>query len=158
MRPMQMSPEGKRKLRNAEALRLAAYLDANGKWTIGFGHKILPSELGLYVHLGKHLTPDEANALFEKDLATKCGALNDALNGTPVVLNQNQYDALVMFIYNIGVGNWKGSTACRDLRANHPELLPHEMKRWVHDDDGNVIQGLVNRRQHEIDLFNTPMQ
>jgi lysozyme len=62
------------------------------------------------------------------------------------------------FVFNIGVGAWNGSTARRDLEAGKMTAIPTEMRRWVHDDHGNVIEGLVNRREHEISLFNTPIK
>lgn len=151
---MLLSDNGKRFIKNAEGLRLSAYRCSAGKLTIGYGHRILPSEESLYLKLKPVLSPAEADALFEKDAQRFVNALNASITAHGISLNQNQFDALVAFIFNIGIGAWNGSTALRDLEERKATLLPKEMIRWVHDDHGNVIEGLVNRRKNEIALFN----
>lgn len=151
---MVLSDKGKKFIENAEGLRLSAYHCAAGKLTIGFGHKILPEEIQFYTRIHPVLTVAEAVALFEKDQQRFTNALNDTLKIAECKLNQNQFDALVAFIFNIGIGAWKGSSACRDIESGKLLLIPNEMKRWVHDDHGAVIDGLVHRRANEIALFN----
>lgn len=154
---MLLSNGGKKLIKNAEGLRLQAYFCSAGKLTIGYGHKILPEELQLYTRIKPTITIQEAEALFERDQQKYANALNATMSGAQCKLNQNQFDALVAFIFNVGIGAWNGSTACRDLVAGKLPLIAPELRRWVHDDHGKVIDGLVNRREKEIALFNTPI-
>jgi lysozyme len=95
---MQQSPNGRHFVYNSEGVRAHAYKCAAGKWTIGVGHKIvILAEYQLYVELGKGLMPREIDAIYDKDVASKVAAVNDALKHCPFKLNQNQFDALVCF-------------------------------------------------------------
>lgn len=152
---MNLSKNGERFIQNAESLRLTAYYDVCGKLTIGYGHKILPEEMKLYIQ--RTISGAEATAIFEKDIAPRVVELNGDLNlrkGLP--LTQNQFDALIAFIFNIGVGAWRTSHARTALIEGPLARVTAEMERWIHGDHGEVIKGLVNRRKAEIALFNKP--
>lgn len=153
-RVVKLSDNGKRFIKNAEGLRLSAYRCSAGKLTVGYGHRILPEEEALYLRMKPVITIAEADTLFEKDQQRFANALNEDLAKCGIKLTQNQFDALVAFIFNIGVGAWRGSTALRDLEDGKLVFIPREMQRWVHDDHGNVIDGLKRRRASEIALFN----
>ena len=72
-----------------------------------------------------------------------------------VPVNQNQFDALVSLDYNIGVGNFKSSSVVKNLTAGDFAAAAQSFALW-NKSGGQVSQGLVNRRNMEIDLFNTP--
>lgn len=72
-----------------------------------------------------------------------------------VPLNQNQFDALVSFAYNVGTPAFRDSTLLRRLNAGDVGAVPSEMRRW-NKSDGQVVQGLINRREAEVRQFTTP--
>ena len=72
-------------------------------------------------------------------------------------LNQNQFDALVSFVFNIGRDNFKRSSMLKFLNSNHYPLSSGQFDRWIHS-RGKVVQGLVKRRAAEKALFLEPMQ
>jgi len=155
---VKLSPQGKKFTQNAEGLRLKAYnTDGNNKWTIGYGHKILPAEFALYVTAGKALTKKECDTLFDTDMMRFQLAVDLDTKDIKRQPNQNQFDALCAFVYNIGLGAWRRSTARRYLLMGKFDLIPNEMSRWVRDDFAQVIPGLVNRRNKEIALFKAPL-
>jgi lysozyme len=162
-RLMNLSLPGEKDLESWEGTRFQSYYDANGKPTIGTGHLILPTEMPLYSPYAPgnpanpRLSQAMVDTLFERDVRKFVNEMNATIKECSTRPNQNQFDALVAFIFNIGIGNWHGSTARRDMIAGKLPLLPTEMMRWIHGDHG-VIQGLVNRRQKEIDLFKRPVQ
>ena len=73
-----------------------------------------------------------------------------------VPLNQNQFDALVSFEYNVGYGAFKNSTMLKFINVSHFPLASGQFDRWVYA-GGKVLQGLVNRRKAEKDLFVSPV-
>ncbi len=95
-----------------EDLRLNAYDDGVGVWTIGFGTTVYPS--GIKVKKGDVCTAEQAKAFFTYDLKRFENAVNGAVK---VKLTQNQFDALVSLTYNIGENAFKGSTLLKKLNA-----------------------------------------
>ena len=93
------------------------------------------------------LTEQQCWDLLDLDLAGSEAVVNDAAK---VSLNQNQFDALVSFVFNVGDG------LLRLLNQGQPDQVPAQLQRWVMD-NGHVVQGLVNRRNKEIALWNTPV-
>jgi lysozyme len=71
-------------------------------------------------------------------------------------LNQNQFDALVSFAFNVGDGAFRSSTLLRLLNQGQYDQVPAQLRRW-NMDNGHVVQGLINRRNKEIALWNTPV-
>ena len=71
-----------------------------------------------------------------------------------VPLNQNQFDALVSFVYNLGAGAFEGSTLLKDLNAHNFAAVPGQLEEWVHA-GSQVLPGLVARRKAEARLFTT---
>ena len=130
--------------------RTAARLD-DGRWTIGYGHTKTARQ-------GVEVSEADAEALLIYDLMEVAGALN-ALVYTP--LNQNQFDALSAFVFNIGVAGFRGSNVLR--RINEGSLLQAAcaMEMWRKADlDGEriVVDALVRRRAAEKYLFLTPLK
>ena len=151
---MKTSDKGIDFIKRHEALRLNAYLDAAGVWTIGYGHTG-------GVNSGDVISEKQAEEFLRADLSTA----ERALNRTRLQLNQNQFDALVSFIFNVGVGRAKshpkgasgflGSTLLIKARhdVNDPTIRK-EFERWVYA-GGKILKGLVRRRKEEADLYFT---
>lgn len=129
-----------------EGFRAKAYRDTGGVLTIGYGHKVLPSETYLRTVV---ITREEGERLLRKDVKKAVEAVNDNVR---VLLKQEQFDALVSFVFNVGETAFRRSTLLRKLNDNHCCAVPDEMRRWVRD-DGWVVQGLVNRRNAEIAVY-----
>lgn len=141
---MDISLNGINFIKNWEGFRPDAYYCANGKLTIGYGHT------GPDVKKGMRITPETALKLLDADLVNAERAVNQSVK---VSLTQNQFDVLVSFTFNCGVDALKTSTLLKELNKGHYDAVPGQLKLWVHDDHGGVIQGLVNRRNAEIALW-----
>lgn len=141
---MQISENGKKLIKGFESCRLTAYRDAGGTLTIGWGHT------GSDVKEGMTITQEQANALFDNDIQK----FVDAVDKYTCVyhFNQNEFDALVSFCYNIG--NIKGLTCNGTINK---DMIPEYMKGYVNC-KGQRLQGLVNRRNAEVSLWYTPVK
>lgn len=142
---MKPSEEIKQRIKEWEGCRLDAYVCPAGVLTIGYGHT------GKDVHAGQHISQAQADALFASDLAKVERQLNEVVMG--MSLTQGQYDALLSFAYNTGIGALKGSTLLRKARVNTSDpTIPNEFMRWVNG-GGKVLPGLVKRRKYESELW-----
>ncbi|HKU53922.1 MAG TPA: lysozyme [Rhizomicrobium sp.] len=126
-----------------EGLRLEAYQDTSGIWTIGYGHT-------LGVKAGDSISAARAEQLLEADL-TEAERAVAALVKVP--LTDNQFSALVSFVFNLGEGAFARSTLLRKLNEGGHGLVPACLKSWIFD-NGKVLQGLVKRRAAEAALWN----
>jgi lysozyme len=129
-----------------EGLRLTAYPDpgtGGAPWTIGYGHT------GPDVHPGLTITQQQAENLLAKDIQTASDAVNRLVT---FPINQNEFDALVDFTFNCGVGNLKASTLLKKVNAGDIADASKEFAKW-NLANGHVLQGLVKRRQEEMCLF-----
>ena len=126
-----------------EGVRLTAYQDQVGVWTIGYGHT------GPDVTPGLTITQEQANNLLMEDIAGAATAVNRLVT---VPLDQDQFDALVDFVFNVGIGNFQNSTLLRDLNASNFDDAAAQFERWDHA-GGVVVAGLLRRRQSEAKLF-----
>ena len=139
---MKTSPKGIALIKEFEGLRLKAYLCPGGVWTIGYGHTA-------GVKPGMVITEAQAEEYLKADLI----AFERYLNGLGLALNQNQFDALVSFIYNVGTGNFSSSTLLRKVRANPQDnSIMDEFLRWIYS-KGRVLPGLQRRRLAEMKLY-----
>jgi len=144
---MKTSDKGIAFIAQWEGFSSTAYMDDNDGWTIGYGHLILPSESHL---ITATLTKEQALILKKKDAGIAEAAIRGQVRAP---LSQNQFDALVSLIFNIGSGQFSGSTAKKRINAyDTKENITEAWQRW-NKDDGKVVQGLVNRRKAETDLF-----
>lgn len=140
---MNLSPNGLDAIKGFEQLRLTAYLDTGGVWTIGYGHT--RSALS-----GMQISEARALMLLAQDVAEAVEAVNKLVR---VPLEQYEFDALVSFVFNIGVGAFKSSTMLRCLNDRaEPMRIGTEFLRWVYD-NGKKIAGLETRRRKERLLF-----
>lgn len=144
---MHVSPSGVDLICNFEGLRLKAYDDGVGVWTIGFGTTKYPN--GIRVKKGDTCTLDQAKAYMQNDVKSFEQTVN---NTVKVPLNQNQFDALVSLAYNIGTNAFSKSTLVKKLNANDIRGAAYQFDVWVNA-GGKRMQGLVNRRTVEKALF-----
>lgn len=144
---MHISPSGIDLIRNFESLRLNAYDDGVGVWTIGFGTTKYPN--GTRVKKGDTCTLDQAKAYMQNDLKAFEQTVSSAVK---VPINQNQFDALVSLAYNIGPTAFKNSTLVKRLNEGNYKAAANQFDVWVNA-GGKRMQGLVNRRTTEKALF-----
>ena len=130
-----------------EGIRLNAYDDGVGVWTIGIGTTVYPN--GVKVKKGDTCTEAQAKAYMAHDLKKFEAAVNNAVK---IPLNQNQFDALVSLAYNIGTGAFSKSTLVKKLNGNDIRGAADQFDVWVNA-GGKRMQGLVNRRAKEKALF-----
>jgi lysozyme len=148
---MRTSEEGRKFITRHEGLRLKPYKDVAGFWTIGIGHLIdLENEQDLLDPNG--ITIEEADQLLANDLYNTehyVGTLVD------VDLKQNEFDALVSLIFNIGPGNFQGSTV--RSRINGGDTIDNISEAWQRWNKAGrplkVYPGLVKRREEEVELY-----
>ena len=112
-------------------------------WTIGYGHT------GADVREGLTIPLSEAERLLTRDLRTSEWHVNRLVQ---VKLTQNQFDALVSFVYNVGGDAFAKSTMLRLLNAGDYVGAANQFQRW-NKDNGKVVDGLTNRRRKEYELF-----
>jgi lysozyme len=125
-----------------EGLRLKAYQDSAGIWTIGYGHTGGVSP-------GDTCTGEQAEQWLAEDVKTAEDAVNRLVK---VPLAQDQFDALVDFVYNVGEGNFAHSTMLRLLNAGDHQAASQEFVKW--DLAGGVqVAGLLRRRMAEQEVF-----
>ncbi len=135
-------------IKKFEGLSLKPYLDVVNVPTIGYGSTHY--ENGIAVTLkDPSIIKDRAISLMINTLANYVSAVNRMVH---VPLNQNQFDALIDFAYNAGIGALQTSTLLRLLNAHDYNGASEEFSKWVHA-DGKVFQGLVTRRELERKLF-----
>ena len=139
---MKTSPKGIALIKEFEGLRLKAYKCPGGIWTIGYGHTA-------GVKHGMVISERQAEEYLKADLI----AFEKYLNGLGLALDQNQFDALISFIYNVGTGNFSSSTLLRNVKANPLDnSIMDEFLRWVYS-KGRVLPGLQRRRLAEMKLY-----
>ena len=126
-----------------EGLRLSAYQDTAGVWTVGYGHT------GPAILAGMTISEADAEALLRADLADAVACVNRAVSGA---MTQNQFDAMVDFCFNAGRGNFLQSTLLRKVNLGDFAGAAMQFGLWVHA-GGVVVPGLVRRRKAEAALF-----
>lgn len=140
-------------IKQREGLRLHAYQDSTGIWTIGYG--TIMYEDNRPVKKGDGITADLAERLLQNEIVKKSTAITAALSGTAV--NQNQYDALVSFAYNAGTGALLGSTLLKRVKANPADTTIRDaFLMWDKARVDGVlteVDGLKKRREDEADLY-----
>lgn len=144
---MKTSQSGISLIKEFEGKRLKAYDDGVGVWTIGFGTIKYPN--GVRVKKGDTCTELQAESYLKNDLVKFENAINRLVK---VPLNQNQFDALASFTYNLGETNLSNSTLLRKLNAKDYNGAANELLKWNRG-GGKVMNGLTRRREAERKLF-----
>jgi GH24 family phage-related lysozyme (muramidase) len=141
---MKISQTGLDLIKRFEGCELEAYQDAVGIWTIGYGHT------GPNVHEGLKITQAHADAILAQDVGRFASGV--AAN-VKVALNQSEFDALVSFAFNVGLGAFRTSTLLKLLNNNTDRgTVASEFLRW-NKAGGKVLEGLTKRRNAEKTLF-----
>jgi lysozyme len=136
-------------IKRFEGYRRAAAQLPDGRWTIGHGHTLTARQ-------GAEVSPDDAEALLLYDLIGVSHALNEAVFAP---LTQNQFDALVSFVFNIGLDSFHQSGVLRRLNEGALIQAACAMELWrkaIVAGERIVIDALVRRRAVEKTLFLTP--
>ena len=139
---MKISENGLELIKHFEGCELEAYQCAAGVWTIGYGHT-------KHVKAGDKITKAIADSLLAEEMHEYEGYVNNAVK---VDLNQDQFDALVSWTYNLGGGNLNASTMLKVVNSGDFEGVPAQIKRW-NKAGGKVLEGLIRRREAEANLF-----
>ena len=143
-------------IKGFESLRLVAYKCPGNVWTLGYGTTVLPS--GERVKSGMTCSKIEAILYLEHDIVIVENQVSLVLSN--VVLNQYQFSSLVSLVYNIGIGNFNKSKVKKFLLLgdyfhaaenfiNHRFAWSEKKQKYVE------LNGLINRRKKEIEIFNT---
>ena len=153
MQPEKISAQAQNLIKSFEGLAkvgtdgvIRSYRCPAGRWTIGWGHT-------KGVRSGMKITEEEAQAFFLEDIVAFEKAIKRQVK---VPLSQNQFDALVCLVYNIGEGNFSKSTLLKKLNRGLYDEVPEQILRWNKATlDGNLqtLRGLTRRRTAESALF-----
>jgi len=139
---MKASKNGIELIKKYEGCKLNAYLCPANVWTIGYGHTKNVKE-------GDKITQEMAEQLLVNDLQQ----FENAVNAYCLrALTQNQFDALISFVFNLGSVAFRASTLLKRINANQMELAALEFERW-NKAGGKVLEGLTKRRKDEKALF-----
>ena len=131
-------------IKSFEGFRAKAYLCPANVLTIGYGHTANVKPLDV-------VTEQQAVELLKQDLAWA----EQVVNAEKLNINQNQFDALVSFVFNCGSGNFKSSSLLRVIKANPNSTdIEYRFGMW-NKGGGKVLAGLTRRRAAEYKLYNT---
>ena len=140
-----ISNKGLDLIKHFEGCKLEAYRDSVGIPTIGYGHIE-------GVQMGDVITQDEADLYLSHDVASKVDGVNRLVRAD---INQNQFDALVSFAYNLGLGALGNSTLLKMINAGSANAAGPQFLRW-NKAGGVVLAGLTRRREAEKALYESP--
>ena len=139
---LKTSQEGISLIKSFEGCELTAYRCSADVPTIGYGHTAGVSD-------GDTCTQEEAETMLAEDLVEFEDYVKNYVESE---LQQNEFDALVAWTYNLGPANLKESTMLKELNSGNFEEVPRQMKRWNRA-GGEVLDGLIRRREAESRLF-----
>lgn len=147
---MKISQKGLDLIKKSEGLRTSVYLDSAGHLTIGYGHLLHRDESV------SPLTEEQATQLLSVDVQKAEHSVSTLVK---VLINQNQFDALVDFVFNLGEGALQKSTLLKLLNRGQHASVPAEILKWNklrNPKTGQLedSEGLTKRRQREADLWN----
>jgi len=128
-----------------EGVRLTAYQDQVGVWTIGYGHTA-------GVQPGDTCTQEQAEAWLQSDVSWAVQTVNLYVT---IALTQGEFDALVDFVFNLGSGSFEHSTLLTLVNQRNFGAAADQFERWDHA-GGKVVAGLLRRRQAEEEEFKNP--
>lgn len=148
-----ISDNGLELIREFESFRAEAYLDTGNVPTIGYGTIRYPN--GVPVKLGDRCTRSQAETYLANDTKAVDAFLDKYV--TVAKLNQNQFDALASFIYNVGKSAFQASTMYKLLKAGDFKGAAGQFDVWIYDNK-KMIEGLKNRRAKEKALFLKPVK
>jgi len=139
---MNISEEGLSLIKKFEGCELKAYRCAANVLTIGYGTTKGVTE-------DMEITKEEAESILKEEMHEYEGYINDMVK---VPLEQNQFDAMVSWVFNLGSTNLSSSTLLKKLNNSEYDEVPSQIKRW-NKAGGKVLDGLIRRREAEALLF-----
>lgn len=140
---MKINQAGIDLIKKFEGFSNKAYICPAGKWTLGYGFTKGVKE-------GDSIAPEEADKRLTLEIIPFERCITESVHRD---LTENQFSALVCFVYNAGEGAFKGSTMLKLLNlGTKPETIANEFQRWIHG-GGKVLPGLIKRRAAEAELF-----
>lgn len=144
-----LTDTGLRLLKQFEGYRTQVYQDAVGYWTIGYGHLVKPTDP--YHPYGpiKTISNEEAEELLRRDSEEAQQAVRSMVT---VPLSDNQFDALTSLVFNIGSGNFSRSQVLTALNRGDYNGAARAFGNHIYA-KGQLLPGLVARRNHEIGIF-----
>ena len=145
---MKIDSAGLELIKKFESFRAIAYKDTAGLWTIGWGHLIKKGEK----FLGP-ISSVQGQTLLLQDVQEAVDCVNA---NTTITLNQNQFDSLVSFTYNVGCEALRESSLLKYVNLGNFTAAAAEFHKWNHDRVNGklvVVNGLTNRRNLEAQLF-----
>ena len=144
---MKTSDDGVRLIQLFEGLRLTSYVCPAGVLTIGYGHTSAAGKPTVEPRMT--ITKEEATSILRADLGRFERGVESLVK---VDLAQNQFDALVSFAYNCGLGALKKSTLLKRVNAKRFDDVPAEFMKWTRA-GGRQLAGLVRRRRAEVEMW-----
>ena len=141
---MKLSENGANEIKKFEGLRLKSYKCSGGVATIGYGHTA-------NVRIGQQISKTQADEYFKNDISKYEKEVNEINKRKNYNLNQNQFDSLVSFGFNCGIGG------LRTLTNNRTKSQLTDGMKLYNKAGKKINNGLVNRRKRECDLFNKPI-
>ena len=146
---MRLDNNGKKLIYGFEGVSLKAYLDVAGVPTIGVGFTYYPG--GEKVKLGDTITQAQCDTIFNTIITSYEDAVN---NSVKVIIGQNQFNSLVSFSFNVGIGALAKSTLLKRINSKtSPELIKQAFLMWD-EASGKINDDLLKRRTREADLYN----
>jgi lysozyme len=146
---MKLNNDGYRLISKHEGLRLKPYLCPAKIATIGYGNTYYPDGTRVTL-LDKEITEQQAFDMF-KEIADRFAKKVSRLVTSPI--NQNQFNALVSFSYNVGLANFMKSTLLKKVNANHNDTsITNEFFKW-NKAGGKELRGLTLRRKDEALIY-----
>ena len=140
---MRTTAKGLALIKEFEGLRLEAYLCPAGVWTIGWGHT-------KGVKKGDRIDISTAEKYLREDIEEAERGIEKLVK---VKLNDNQFSALVSFVFNFGETKFRSSTLLRVINTDpYSPDVAIQFRRWVYA-DGKISQGLIRRREAEVKLY-----
>lgn len=139
---MKTSQQGIDLIKRFEGFKPEAYKDPVGVWTIGYGHTRTAC-------FGMSISENEAESLLRSDVEEAERAIARFVE---VELSQNQFDALVSWVFNLGAGALSRSTMLKKINSSLHKEVPDQMRRWVYA-GGQRLRGLELRREAEARLY-----
>lgn len=144
---MKLSENGYQNIKKFEGVKNYTYLDSRNIPTIGIGFITVG---GKKVEMGMHMSDSDIEMEFLKQITKYEDAVNNYVTSK---INQNQFDALVSFSYNLGINSLKTSTLLKKININPSDLtIKLEFQKW-NKAGGKIIEGLTNRRIAEEKLY-----
>ena len=140
-------------IKHYEGLYLETYLCPAKVATIGYGTTVYPN--GEKVKLGDKITKEEAVIYLEYEIKKIVKSFNEVRLCFNLELNEDQKDACISFIYNLGIGNFKSSTLLKKMKVDpNDPTIEQEFMKWINA-NGKPLEGLRRRRHSEWVLYST---